>query len=87
MEPGENDPVGLILCTRQNDAVVHYAMGGIKANVFASHYLTDLPDPETLKREILTTQHAVETRSVSEGIGRFLADASGIGSFLADASG
>ncbi len=63
MEPGENDPVGLILCSAKNDAVVHYAMGGIKANVFASHYLTDLPDPETLRREILTTQHALETRS------------------------
>ena len=66
MEPGENDPVGLILCMRKNDAVVHYAMGGIKAKVFASHYLTDLPDPETLRREIMTTQHALETRGRSK---------------------
>ena len=62
MEPGENDPVGLILCSAKNDAVVHYAMGGIKANVFASHYLTVLPSVETLRREILATQHALETR-------------------------
>ncbi len=68
MEPGENDPVGLILCSAKNDAVVHYAMGGIKANVFASHYLTDLPDPETLRREILTTQHAIETRAAMKGL-------------------
>ena len=62
-EPGENDPVGLILCSDKNDAVVHYAMGGIKAKVFASHYLTDLPDPETLRQEILETKHALETAS------------------------
>ena len=31
--------------------MVHYAMGGIKAQVFASHYLTDLPDPETLRQK------------------------------------
>lgn len=67
MEPGENDPVGLILCSAKNDAVVHYAMGGIKAKVFASHYLTDLPDPETLRQEIVTTQHALETRAAMKG--------------------
>lgn len=62
MEPGENDPIGLILCSAKNDAVVHYAMGGINAKVFASHYLTALPDPETLRREIVATQRALEGR-------------------------
>ncbi len=59
LETGENDPVGLILCSAKNDAVVHYAMGGIKAKVFASHYLTALPDRETLRQEVLTAQHAL----------------------------
>lgn len=63
MEAGENEPVGLILCSAKNDAVVHYAMGGIKAKVFASQYLTALPDPETLRQEILSTKHALETRA------------------------
>jgi predicted nuclease of restriction endonuclease-like (RecB) superfamily len=62
MEPGESEPVGLILCSAKNDAVVHYAMGGIKANVFASRYMTDLPDEETLRTEILSTQRAVMAR-------------------------
>ena len=62
LEPGENEPVGLILCSAKNEAVVHYAMGGIKAKVFASHYLTNLPDEETLRKEILTTQHALLAR-------------------------
>jgi predicted nuclease of restriction endonuclease-like (RecB) superfamily len=62
MEPGENEPVGLILCSARNEAVVHYAMGGIKAKVFASHYLTALPDSETLRQEIMTTQRALRGR-------------------------
>jgi len=62
IEPGEDDPVGLILCSAKNDAVVHYAMGGIKAKVFASRYLTVLPHPETLRQEIVATQRAIEAR-------------------------
>jgi predicted nuclease of restriction endonuclease-like (RecB) superfamily len=42
MEPGENEPVGLILCSAKNDAVVHYAVDGIKAKVFASHHPTTM---------------------------------------------
>jgi len=41
-----------IICNAKDDAVVHYAMGGIAANVFASRYLTVLPDPEALRREL-----------------------------------
>ena len=37
-------------------------MGGIKAKVFASYYMTALPDPETLRQEILTTRQALRMR-------------------------
>lgn len=67
MMPGENDPVGLILCSDKSDAVVKYAMGGINAKVFASQYLTSLPDAEVLRQELLRTKHAFETRAVLEG--------------------
>jgi len=62
MEPGENEPVGMILCSAKDNAVVHYAMGGIKANVFASRYMTELPDRETLRRVIINTQRAIAAR-------------------------
>jgi predicted nuclease of restriction endonuclease-like (RecB) superfamily len=65
--PGENDPVGLILCTEKDDAVVHYAMGGIGARVFASQYLTQLPSAEVLRQEILRTKHALQTRAAALG--------------------
>ena len=66
MEPGENEPVGLILCSVRNDAVVHYALGGINANVVASHYLTGLPDEQTLRHEIMTTRRALALRRTEE---------------------
>ena len=63
--PGENPPVGLILCSDKSDAVVRYAMGGINAKVFAAQYLTNLPDPELLRKEILRTKQAIETQAIA----------------------
>jgi YhcG PDDEXK nuclease domain len=63
--PGENEPVGLILCSAKDEAVVHYATGGIKAQVFASQYLTRLPDETTLREEIQRTRKAIEERKRS----------------------
>jgi predicted nuclease of restriction endonuclease-like (RecB) superfamily len=60
--PGESDPVGIILCGGKNEALVRYATGGIKAKVFASRYLTVLPNEETLKREILKARRLLEAR-------------------------
>lgn len=67
MMPGENEPVGLILCSDKDDAVVRYAMGGIDAKVVAAQYLTALPDPETLRREVVRTKRALETRAAAAG--------------------
>jgi len=60
--PREADPVGIILCSKKDNAVVKYATGGIRARVFASKYLTNLPDEETLRLEIVKTQRAIRTR-------------------------
>jgi predicted nuclease of restriction endonuclease-like (RecB) superfamily len=68
--PGENLLVGLILCSEKDNAVVHYATGGINAQVFASEYLTKLPDEATLRRRILEAQHALATRAAAKGMSR-----------------
>jgi hypothetical protein len=62
MESGENEPVGIILCSDKDDAVVHYSMGSINARVFASKYMTELPDVETLQREIALTKRTLIER-------------------------
>jgi predicted nuclease of restriction endonuclease-like (RecB) superfamily len=66
-EAGENDPVGLILCSDKDDAVVHYAMGGINARVFASTYKVALPDEATLRRELVVSKQALEDRAAVRG--------------------
>ena len=58
-EPGENPPVGLILCSQKSDAVVKYATGGIDAAVFASEYLTTLPSEAELRAAIVRARQAL----------------------------
>jgi hypothetical protein len=61
--PGEADPVGIILCSDKNDAVVKYATAGINTKVFASRYLANLPGEEELRQELLRAQRALELRA------------------------
>ena len=65
--PGEADPIGIILCSARDASVVKYAMGGINANVFASRYMTELPDPETLRQEIVSAEHTLESIAAMKG--------------------
>jgi YhcG PDDEXK nuclease domain len=60
--PGESDPIGIILCSDKDDAVVKYATGGINAKVFASKYLTELPNEAGLRAELITTQETISRR-------------------------
>ncbi len=70
-EPGEGDPVGLILCSEKSDTVVRYAMGGINAKVFASEYLTLLPGAEELRATIERTRQSLAARPTKPGFGSF----------------
>lgn len=38
MQPGENPPVGLILCTGKNDALAHYAMEDLGCKMLVREY-------------------------------------------------
>ena len=49
---GDNPPIGLVLCTYKNDAVVKYAMGSINSNLFVSRYMLKLLD-EAIIRDFL----------------------------------
>lgn len=52
MRDGENPPIGLILCTDKNEAVVRYTLSGSTQQVFASRYLMHLPSEEALRHEL-----------------------------------
>jgi predicted nuclease of restriction endonuclease-like (RecB) superfamily len=58
----ENVPVGLILCAERDDAVAHYALGGLTNTVFTSRYKLQLPDPKMLAHELETERHRLEQR-------------------------
>lgn len=55
-EPDEQDPIGLVLCSAKDDTVVHYAMGGINARVFAAKYPRQLHDYSEVPVKVRTTR-------------------------------
>ncbi len=61
--PGENPPVGLVLCSERNDAVAHYALGNLNNQVLAREYKLSLPEEGVLVREISDTRRALQLRA------------------------
>lgn len=51
-KPGDNDPIGIILCTEKDNLQVEYALGGITNKLFVSKYKLYLPTKEELKKLI-----------------------------------
>jgi len=48
MRPGENPPVGLILCAEKGAAEAHYALDNLSNKVLAAEYKTILPDERVI---------------------------------------
>ena len=65
--PGENPPVGLILCARGDEAVAHYALGNLRNKVLAREYRLALPDEKLLVAEMEKTRRALEGRAMDRG--------------------
>jgi len=61
--PGENPPVGLILCAEKDASVAHYALEGLPNKVLASEYRTTLPKEKKLIQELNNTRKLLEIRS------------------------
>lgn len=52
MTVGDNPPVGILLCTDKNHALVEYALAGMDNQLFVSKYQLELPDKEQMQRFI-----------------------------------
>lgn len=50
MSEGDNPPIGLLLCTRKDHALVEYALSAINNRLFVSKYQVELPSNEELQR-------------------------------------
>lgn len=53
MFPGDNPPVGILLCTKKGPKMVEYALSGMDNQLFVSTYMLQLPDKEQLKAFLL----------------------------------
>lgn len=67
MKPGENPPVGLILCAEKGAAEAHYALEGLPNKVLAAEYQTVLPDEKLLAEELDKTRLQLEARRITRG--------------------
>lgn len=67
MKPGENPPVGLILCAEKGAAEARYALEGLPNKVLAAEYQTVLPDVKLLAGEVEKTRRALEARRIGRG--------------------
>jgi predicted nuclease of restriction endonuclease-like (RecB) superfamily len=56
---GENEPIGLILCSEKNEAVAHYALGQVSNTILARKYELALPSEKTLAEELAETRRAL----------------------------
>jgi hypothetical protein len=57
MSDGDNPPIGILLCTGKNQALVEYALAGMDNDLFVSKYLLELPSKEDMRAFI---EHQVE---------------------------
>lgn len=52
MQPGDNPPVGLLLCAQKDHALAEYALAGMDNKLFVSKYQLHLPKPAQLRRQL-----------------------------------
>lgn len=45
-------PIGIILCTDKDSVAAEYALGGLSNNIFASRYVSYIPDKEQLIKQV-----------------------------------
>jgi predicted nuclease of restriction endonuclease-like (RecB) superfamily len=60
VRPGENPPVGLILCAEKGHDVARYALEGLRNKVLAATYRTALPEEARIVAEIDKTRRMLE---------------------------
>ena len=57
MQPDDNPPVGILLCTEKGDTLVKYATAGLDPNIFVQKYMIELPSEEEIKKFISTANY------------------------------
>ncbi len=50
MAEGDNPPIGILLCSTKNHALVEYALAGMDNNLFVSKYMLELPQKDDMAK-------------------------------------
>ena len=66
-KPGENPPVGLILCAEKGADEARYALEGLPNTIVAAEYRTALPTEALLVQEIEKTRRELDARRLARG--------------------
>ena len=56
----DNPPIGILLCTEKDHALIEYALAGMDNALFVSKYQLQLPAKDVLKRQIETERQRLE---------------------------
>jgi hypothetical protein len=64
MKPGEDPPVGLILCAEKGASEAHYALDNLPKKVLAAEYQTVLPDEKLIADELKRSRLKLERRQL-----------------------
>ena len=67
MKPGENPPVGLILCAEKGAAEAHYALDNLPNKILATEYQTILPDEKLIAEELERSRQRLERLRLAHG--------------------
>ena len=65
-EPGDNPPIGIILCTDKDNVSAEYALGGLSNNIFASTYTYVIPEKEKLIAQVEAVLERWEDKKIDE---------------------
>lgn len=66
MQPDDNPPIGLLLCTDYGETIVRYATEGLSQNLFVGKYQLQLPSEEEIRRYLIDNFSEEERRAYQE---------------------
>ena len=61
--PDDNPTVGIILCARKDESVVHYSLLNGNQQLFATKYMLILPSEEEFRAELAREQRVFEEQT------------------------
>ena len=64
MEPGDNPPIGIVLCADKSDTLVKYTLPLDNKQIYASKYMLYLPKEEDLRNEMNKQRQLFEAKEI-----------------------